>query len=89
MGHLFTNGADPTVKSYYKTPKDITIDHQFKLGTVLLGKDFLSLHIIIGRLCCMFHVHLEILECIWNATIHLDRRSSHGNPALHKQLLDW
>ena len=37
MGYLFKNGADPTMKSNNKTPRDIATEHGFKLGAVLLG----------------------------------------------------
>ena len=37
MGYLFENGADPTVKSKNKTPRDIATKNGFKLGAALLG----------------------------------------------------
>jgi len=37
MGYLFKNGADPTVKSNNKTPRDVATEHGFKLGAALLG----------------------------------------------------
>jgi len=37
MGYLFKNGADPTVKSNNKTPRDIASKQGFKLGAALLG----------------------------------------------------
>ena len=42
MGYLFINGADPTVKSKNKTPRDIVTKHGFKLGAALLGNKFES-----------------------------------------------
>jgi len=42
MGYLFKHGADPTVKSKNKTPRDIAIKHGFKLGAALLGNKFES-----------------------------------------------
>ena len=38
IGGLFNNGADPTVKCKMgRTPKDIAIQNDFKLGAALFG----------------------------------------------------
>ena len=38
IGCLFNNGADPTVKCKVgKTPRDIAIEKNFKLGAALIG----------------------------------------------------
>jgi len=42
MGYLFKHGADPTVKSKNKTPRDIAKKYGFKLGAALLGNEFES-----------------------------------------------
>ena len=38
IGCLFKNGTDPTVKcKVHKTPRDVAIQNNFKLGAALIG----------------------------------------------------
>ena len=88
IGDLFNNGADPTVKCKMgRTPRDVAIQNDFKLGAALFGNISIKLH---GMCSYITFYKTEILECIWlkdNVSIITDNKND--KICLHKELLQW